>query len=266
MQPRLYDKPRARILEHLSRAAREAEQLRATHPGAVTFLVGCEHTLFTPGIVPGRTLLERIANLSKGAMDLVAMQRRLNAFLRDAVTAARAQFHGEISYAAAEFEQVDWRAFDLVGIDYYTFHTRASAHARALHRYRRWGKPIMICEFGCCTYRGAPRRGGSGYAIVDYDKPIPEIIGHPVRSEQTQAAYIAGMLDLFESEGLHSASVYTFISPDSPHSRTPKYDLDIASFAVVKVIREHFEDPASPYRWKPKRAFDAIAAHNAHAG
>jgi hypothetical protein len=67
------------------------------------------------------------------------------------------------------------------------------------------------------------------------------------------------MLGVFESEALDSAYVYTFISPDSPHARDPKHDLDIASFAVVKVIREELADPASPYRWKPKRAFHTIA-------
>jgi hypothetical protein len=84
-----------------------------------------------------------------------------------------------------------------------------------------------------------------------------------VRSETTQARYIARMFDVFEAEGLHSASVYTFIAPDLPHTRNPRLDLDIASFAVVKVTRERFADPASPYTWAPKRAFGAIAARNA---
>jgi hypothetical protein len=261
IQPRLYDLPRARILDHLARAAREAEALRIAHPGAVRFVAGCEHTLFTPGIVPGKTFLERIANLVEGGLDWDAIQRRLNAFLGEAAAVARAHFHGPLTYAAGEFEAVDWTPFDLVGIDYYAFHTTRAAHARALRKYRAPGKPIVICEFGCCTYRGAPRRGGSGYDIVDWSKPVPEIVGYPVRSEQVQADHIARMLRVFEAEALDSAYVYTFISPDSPHARDAKHDLDIASFAVVKVIREHLADPASRYRWKPKRAFAAIAEH-----
>ena len=51
----------------------------------------------------------------------------------------------------------------------------------------------------------------------------------------------------------------SFISPDVPHSRDPRHDYDMVSYAVVKVIRDHFEDPASPYRWKPKLAFHALA-------
>src|SRR3954452_4229309 len=165
IQPRLYDLPRARILDHLARAASEAEALRIAHPDAVRFVAGCEHTLFTPGIVPGETFLERIANLVEGGVDWAAVQRRLNAFLGEAAAVARAHFHGPITYASAEFEAVDWTPFDLVGGDYYAFHTPRSAHARALRSYRAPGKPIVICEFGSCTYRGAPRRGGSGYDI-----------------------------------------------------------------------------------------------------
>lgn len=33
-------------------------------------------------------------------------------------------------------------------------------------------------------------------------------------------------------------------------------------FSVVKVIRRDHADPASPYRWEPKRSFFAVARHN----
>jgi hypothetical protein len=266
IQPRLYDLPRSQILDQLARTAQMAETLRLAHPDKVRLIAGCEHTLFTPGIVPGRTFLDRIARLGEGGLDWAAIQRRLNMFLREAAGVARAHFHGPLTYAAAEFEAVDWAPFDIVGVDYYAFHTTRAAHQRALRRYRRWGKPVVISEFGSCTYRGAPRRGGSGYDIVDWSKPIPEIVGHPVRSERTQADHIARMLDVFEAEALDAAYVYTFIAPDAPHTRDPKHDLDIASFAVVKVIRERLADPASRYRWQPKRAFHTIADHYARAG
>jgi hypothetical protein len=262
IQPRRYDRPQEEIVEHLAHVAQEAERLRARHPGRVTLIAGCEHMLFTPGIVPGATFFERIAYLSRGEIDFERLRERLNAFLARAVPAARAQFGGPLTYAAAEGEPVDWTPFDIVGIDYYAFHARRSGHVADLAQYRRPGKPLLICEFGSCTYEGAPRRGGSGYDIVDYDRPRPTLIGKPVRSEATQARHIARMLDLFETQELLGAFVYTFISPDSPSSRTPRYNLDTAAFSVVKVIRERELDPASRYRWKPKQAFHAIARHN----
>src|SRR5215208_2715396 len=44
-----------------------------------------------------------------------------------------------------------------------------------------------------------------------------------------------------------------------PLAGSPFADIDVASFAVVRVIRDDFADPASRYRWLPKRAFHAIA-------
>ena len=70
------------------------------------------------------------------------------------------------------------------------------------------------------------------------------------------------MLDVFESLDLLGAFVYTFISPDVPSSATPKHNLDTAAFSVVEVVLENGRDFGSKYRWRPKRAFHAIARHN----
>ena len=166
IQPRMYDRPQTAILDHLARTAREAERLRKRYPGRVTLITGCEHPLFTPGIVPGEkpggTFLDRIALLGKASVDWTVLRERLNAFLGRAAAVARADFGGDVTYAAAVFEQVDWTPFDIVGLDYYEFHRDRAGHAQQLARYRRWNKPILICEFGSCTYVGAPRRGGCG--------------------------------------------------------------------------------------------------------
>ncbi len=266
IQPRKYDRPQKEILDHLARTAQAAERLRTRYPGRVTLITGCEHPLFTPGIVPGEvpggTFLDRIALLGKPTVDWDAAARAAQRFLRRAATVGRDHFGGDLTYAAAIFEQVDWTPFDIVGLDYYEFHRMRTGHAQALARYGRWNKPILITEFGCCTYVGAPQRGGDGYDIVDWSKARPELVGKPVRSEETQARHIAGMLDVFESLDLLGAFVYTFISPDVPSSTTPKHDLDTAAFSVVKVILENERDFASKYRWTPKRSFHAIARHN----
>ncbi len=266
IQPRLYDHSQGEVLAQLAAAGQLAEALRGEYPDAVTLVAGCEHMLFTPGIVPGRTFEDRIAALAAGRVDFAAAERRLGRFLARAASVGRAHFAGPLTYAAAEFEAVDWSHFDLVGLDYYAFHESLAGHSRTLRPYRRWRKPIAILEFGCCTYRGAPRRGGSGYDIVDYSRNPPTLIGHPVRSEATQARYIAHMFDVFAAEGLHSASVYTFIAPDLPWSPDPRHDLDTASFAIVETRLERPDDPSSPYTWRPKRAFGAVAAEARAAG
>src|SRR6185369_8102596 len=118
-------------------------RLRTRYPGMVTLIAGCEHMLFTPGIVPGEDFLDRIAALSSGKLDFPAAFRRLDSFLARAAEVARRSFGGPLTYAAAEFEGpvVDWSRFDLVGLDYYAFHRSLAGHTRTLQPYRRWRKP-----------------------------------------------------------------------------------------------------------------------------
>ena len=71
------------------------------------------------------------------------------------------------------------------------------------------------------------------------------------------------MLDVFESERLHSASLYTFIEPDLPFIADARHDLDTSAFSIVKVVRARPHDPLSRYTWRRKLAFGAVAAHNA---
>jgi hypothetical protein len=264
IQPRMEAGTRAEILTRLARTARAAERLREEH-AHVGLNVGVESTLFVPGIVPGGSALERIELFAEryrsGQLDLPALQGRLNAYLEQVVDVARRNFDGEITYSAGpwEAEGVDWSKFDYVGLDYYTFHAQRAGHLRELSQFRRFGKPILITEFGTNAFEGAPKLEGDGWNIIDYTKTPPQISGNRVRDEQVQADYLVEMLEIFDSLELEGAYVYTFISPDAPHTPDPRYDQDLASFSVTKTILDDPEDPASPYRWEPKQGFHALA-------
>ncbi|MFE0255229.1 abortive phage infection protein [Streptomyces sp. NPDC059010] len=262
LQPTLGDIPERDILESIAECGRFAERLRR-QGASVDFSVGCEFWLFVPGIVPGETVLDRIENLQKGTVDMPKMQRRLARFTAKAAKTGRSVFHGRLSYAAAqdeEFEPVDWNLFDVVGIDYYSYHRQPSAYIRELKRYQRWGKPLAITEFGTCTYVGAPEAGGMGWDVVDHTKTPEEIKGDVVRSERVQAAYLTDLLRVFESMGLYAAMAFEFVTPDAPHRPdNPHYDLDMASYAITKPIKDRPDDPNSDWHWEPKEAFHALA-------
>ncbi|MCZ4608754.1 abortive phage infection protein, partial [Streptomyces sp. Lzd4kr] len=262
LQPTLGDVPEREILDSIAECGRFAERLRR-QGASVDFSVGCEFWLFVPGIIPGETVLDRVENLQKGNVDMARMQRRLARFTAKAATVGRSVFHGRLSYAAAqdeEFEPVDWRLFDIVGIDYYSYFRDPSDHVRELRRHLRWGKPLAITEFGTCAYVGAPETAGMGWNIVDYTKEPNEIKGDPVRSERTQAAYLVDLLDVFESMDLYAAMAFEFVTPDAPHRPDdPRYDLDLASYAITKPIRKHPNDPNSTWHWEPKEAYRALA-------
>jgi len=217
--------------------------------------------LFTPGIVPGANFFERVEYLTNGNPDMVELQRKLREYTARAVAVARSNFHGRITYgAASDLERIDWRQFDIVGLDYYSYHPDRASHTKELAPFRQRNKPIMILEFGCCTFKGAPEVGGMGWDIVDYQVDPPEIKDGYVRDEQEQANHLRTMLEVFTAEGFLGASPYTFISPDAPHRPAdPKHDEDIAAFSLCKVIRKNQADPGSQYRWEPKKAFHAVA-------
>ena len=66
------------------------------------------------------------------------------------------------------------------------------------HRLHEHGKPVVITEFGCCSYQGAEELGGSGFEGVDYTSETPTVAEGVVRDEQVQADYIDELLDVFE--------------------------------------------------------------------
>ncbi|MYW16343.1 abortive phage infection protein [Streptomyces sp. SID2955] len=259
LQPTLGDLPERDILDHLAETGRFAERLRR-HGAAVDLSVGCEFWLFVPGIVPGETALERIRNLLDGTVDHDAMQRRLDRFTAKAAAVGRSVFHGRLSYAAAQDDRVDWTLFDIMGIDYYAYFPRTADHVKELSRYLRAGKPLAVTEFGTCAYVGAPQTAGMGWDVVDHDKKPEEIKGDLVRSERTQAAFLAQLIDAFSSVDLYAAMAFEFVTADAPHRPDdPRHDLDMASYSLTKTIKDRPDDPGSGWHWEPKEAFHAVA-------
>ncbi|OLZ49673.1 hypothetical protein [Amycolatopsis keratiniphila] len=263
VQPRLYDHPQDQVLEHLAESARQAERLR--HGDDVKFVAGCEHLLFTPGIVPGETYLERIANMGTvPPEEWPKIMDRLAGFLARAAEVARRNFSGRITYASiGGAEPVDWNLFDIVGIDYYPYFATDAEYTKDLAHYRKWNKPVVVLEFGSCTFTGAARAGGMGWDIVDYEQIPPRIKPGYVRNEREQADHLARLLRVFGTAGIRGAHVYTFIAPNLPHHPArPEYDYDMASYGLVKTLRERHEDENSPYRFERKQSFAALARHN----
>lgn len=254
LEPTLGDVPEEEILDHLRETGRMAERLRRQGAG-VHLSVGCEFMLFVPGIVPGDTIIERIENLVNGTFDPVHFGRELRRVTARAATVGRSVFHGPLTYGASADEDVDWSPFDLVGINYFGYFPRRRGYVQDLRRYLRHGKPVAILEFGTCTFQGAPQLGGMGWNVVDYSKEPPEIKGDLIRSERTQARYLLDVLSAFNTLNLYAAMAFTFISPDSVHHPDPRYDLDMASYGIVKPI----SDRPSGWHWEPKEAFHALA-------
>lgn len=251
-QPRLADRPRRNLLRHLAEGAAIAEELRTAHPQRVVFVAGCEHSLFSRGMIPGPHTMVRLRMLRFMPRLRKRVAGRLNALLAQVEPLVRARFAGPVTYAAAYWEDVEWARFDLVGVNLYRMGDGAGYEARV--RSLVADKPVVITEFGCAAHVGADRTGPAGFMIVKWLGSQPSIRPGHVRDEQVQARYLAACVDVYERVGVHGAFAFTFLMPEFPHRPDdPEHDLDMAGFGVVKVA------PEGPEQWAPKAGFHALA-------
>jgi hypothetical protein len=257
------------LVPYFVASAQLAEQLRRRSP-RVVFVLGCEMTLFNSGFVPGGSVLERMQTMTNPALlanqnvSPDELQQRFNAFLERAAAAVRRDFAGPVTYASAPWENVDWSQFDIVGVDHYRDAGNRNSYREQLRAYFAYERPVVVTEFGCCTYRDAPDRGAMGWAIVDRAAQPPRLTEDVVRDEQAQADYLVELLDVLDEEGVDGAFWFTFAAFDNPYHADPRYDLDCASYGVVKILDGPPGETYPGMPWEPKRSFHALAKYYAH--
>ncbi|HEY4327778.1 MAG TPA: hypothetical protein VGN20_27600 [Mucilaginibacter sp.] len=253
--------------KYILQSAEAAETLRSRY-GNLILVVGCELTLFTSGFIKGDTGEDRIKNMF-GPYSLVknilgikrTYNKRLDSFLLETIEEVRKRFNGQVTYASGTWEKVNWNLFDLISIDHYRASYNKAIYVKDLQSYKNLGKPLCITEFGCCTYKGADDKGAMGWAIVDWKKDKPELKGSYVRDEDTQAAYLLELLDVFEKEKVFGAFVFTFLFENYIYDDDAKYDLDMASYGIVKAIPYIKSGYSENLPWIPKKAFYALGEY-----
>ncbi|WP_329005657.1 hypothetical protein OHA18_19960 [Kribbella sp. NBC_00709] len=227
------------LLGLFEECAARAEDIRQTGTD-VRFIAGGELSIFAKGFLPGDDLSERTAAIRESHS---AVPPRLNAFLKEAVDVVRGKFGGPVTYASLPFEQVDWTLFDYVASDAYRAAHNAAAFRDEIRALQRHGLPVVITEFGCCTYRGASADGGRGWMIVDRD--MWTVNGDYTRDEEEQATYFRELVQIFDEEAVDTAFWFTYAGYNySQH-------LDIASYGVINL------GPGNT--WQPKSVFHAMS-------
>jgi hypothetical protein len=281
LSPEMWNKRQEQTLMYLVKAARASELLRERWPGRIVFSVGTESTLFQQCFIKGRDLKQRINHPSfREQIKAGTSNLALNAFLRAANEAVRGIFHGPVTYSSvARIETVDWSLFDFVCIDVYRYRFLKASYGDFIAQYFQYGKPVIIGEFGCCTYQGAEDAGAQGHDIVDQDPkrfllhriPLvgrlvhPQLKGDYVRDEGLQAYELADQLHILDHVGVEGAFVHTFVSPILPYHDHPRYDLDIANYSLVKSYEDGRHGTTYPdMPWEPKESFQAVARYFAN--
>jgi len=262
------------LLDLLAACAEHAERLRQ-RGAQVVMVTGSELSLFTVGILPGETLADRLALIADPVRvrQLIGEVRaRINELLRRAVHTVRERFGGLVSYASVPLDGVDWSPFDIIATDA-GYRTAATAERfRDLIRTfvaqgRAQGKPVAVTEFGCSSHRGGAEMGGTGDSMIVWgdDGRAAHLNGDYVRDEAEQATYLRDVLEVFDTEGVDAAFLYTFARYDLPYRDDARADLDRASAGVVKVLDGQTSARGLHSRrypdmpWEPKAAFDALA-------
>ncbi|WP_347232849.1 hypothetical protein [Streptomyces silvensis] len=233
------DLPHDQLLPYFADCAARAEALR--EGGAdVVFVAGCEISAFCGGFLPGGTSGDRMRTMAGADMEwwsgLGPVQERLNDFLSRAAVTVRSHFGGQVTYASAPWEAVDWGAFDFVGIDAYRAAYNAESFRQELRGHLAHGKPVAVTEYGTCAYRGAGERGGMAWQVPHGAVP----------DEDEQTRYLTELLDIFEDEGVDTALWFTFAAYSRPGEQ------DLGSYGVVRMLDER--------RWEPKKVFHTMAA------
>lgn len=261
--PEMWDRSQEETLDYLVKAATAVEPLRRSFPQRLVLSIGSELTLFMQGFVEGNNVLERLGHpafwqqISAGTHN-----KPLNAFLTKANEAVRQVFHGPVTYFSVPLEMVEWDRFDIVGVDLYREARIRDSYGELVKRYLVYQKPAVIGEFGCCTYQGAEDVGGRGWAIVDPENPL-QLGGDYVRNEGVQARELIDMLQVLDGVGIDGAFVFTFVAPTLPSHDDPKYDLDMASYSLVKSYTDKHGITYPEMPWEPKESFKAVAEHYA---
>ncbi|MGW4484072.1 hypothetical protein ACWEOE_09555 [Amycolatopsis sp. NPDC004368] len=246
--------------------AERAERIRRT--GAeVVFVSGAELSVMVRGFADGDTLEQRLGWLlgdpAQRPARMARVSERLNAFFREAVPAIRGAFGGKVTYAAIQFERVDWDLFDFTTIELIRSAAVADVFREGVRTLTQQDKPVVITGFGTATWRGSGDVAPRSMEIVEYDesgRPV-RLDGVYERDEPGQARYLTELLDIFAEEGVDSAFVYLFALRTHPHrpDGDPRDDLDLAGGGLVKVLEDRSGTTYPGLPWEPKAAFHAVA-------
>lgn len=261
--PRLINADFRETLDYIDKCSLAAENLRKIAPDLV-LVVGNEFSLDIKGIIEGEKIEERISKLSKLSSIIkyslgYKIHDKLNDFLKLAVIRARENFKGEITYASGRWEKVNWEIFDITSYNYYKNIYNSWIYRRTVRNAVRANKKFAISEYGCCSYKGADKKGAWGYTVVDWKWPRFRLKKVLVRDEKVQSDYLLDCLKIFAEEQVSAAFVYTFVARKAYFDTEPLFDLDMANFGLIKVIRPGNENEA--YCWEKKKSFEALSKY-----
>lgn len=232
IQPRLIDSNRSRLGAYITEISRQAEILRQQNQ-LVILNIGCEYSIFSSGIIPGINYSTRILSMILTFFLMKVYNKKLNDLLKYLVEKSRNEFKGKILYSSGFWEKVDWSIFDFVGINHYIDKYNEDSYERVIQDMTKYDKPIIVTEFGCCSFRGADLLGGSGFKVISWKKKPPRLKRKLIRDDSVQSNYISKLLDIFERNNIEGAFIFNYSDEKNTYSTDSIFDLDMASYGGI---------------------------------
>jgi len=102
-----------------------------------------------------------------------------------------------------------------------------------------------------------------GWAIIDLSNApsVLQLNGDYIRDEHVQARELTDMLNILEDVDVEGGFVFTFVAPTSPYNANPKFDLDMASYSLLKSYVDGYGITYPDMMWEPKESFNVVAEY-----
>jgi hypothetical protein len=245
------------LIPYLVDCAMKAAEIGQLSADTVLVL-GCELSLFNHDFLPGNHLLERTQAFAEFGKWKPEMNEKLRAFFEKVIPAVRRYFSGKLTYAAGEWEAIDWSVFDIVSVDLYRAKHNQAYYAQQLQTYLIDGKPLAITEFGCCPVKGGAELGGNAtFTVLSLQESGLVVNEGWQYSEEEQVDYLETLFSVFKASGVAFAFWFTFATYEKQYSDISKHNLDMASYGIVQML-SHAGKAYPDMCWEPRKVFGAI--------
>ena len=202
---RLFGLNKKGACKELSELAIACEELRRRHQTKLVIVVANEPSLDTKfvwslGPPFSHSKLEHFFSKNKynAKLDLRTISSELAIQIKK-------YFNGPITLASGLWERIDWKLYDYVGVNLYINKYNKNVYENSIDEYLVYKKPIVITDFGCCTFKGASDYGGSGWYYASKNTVIYD--------EKEQADTIEKCIKIFKNMGVEGSFLLGYVEP-----------------------------------------------------
>lgn len=255
LSPYLINGQEQSTLDLLLNVAEQAEVLRQQYGDKVKLIIGNELMITSQIAFEEEQYVDRIKRygkfkaleMAKKYLRLIGLHRvlpdtdnfkeKIRNFATKLALATKQKFNGQITYASLPDEEIDWEYFDITGVNLYEDATNKRKYPEELQRYKSYGKPVAITEYGTTPYRGAAKWGSAAHRVIDFQRGrLKRDMGFMpiIRDEKAQADYLEKLLRMYEEHEIDAHFIFEYINWNTRHTpNNPKRDLSTGSFGLV---------------------------------